>query len=239
MLKFLKYDSPQVVCPPGDLTTPNKIPHLVVAALMRTGTHLVIDLLLNNFPQYCNQTLYMDLDRYIGNGGNIADVQASGGMIHKTHFPQYPQCLDQKKDYIEFFKGKKVIITDRNKEDTFRSLSNFGELGKRKSVRFDFHYEEFQKFWHSHPNVLRLRYEDLIQPEKIPKILESICCFLELPYPDEPRYARRKKDRYRILFDKALTRLLGAKAPIINTGIQLSKARAIDPPCFKSTPEVY
>jgi len=223
MLKFLKYDSPRVVCPPGDLLTPNDTPHIIVASLMRTGTHLVIDLLLNNFPQYRNQTLYTDLDRYIGNGGNIADVEASGGMIHKTHFPQYPHCLDKKKAYIEFFKDKKVIITDRNKENTRRSLGNFGEMGKRKLARFDFHYEEFQQFWHSHPKVLCLRYEDLIQPEKMPKIMESICSFLELPYPDEPCYARQKQDRYRILFDKALTRLFGAKAPIINTGIQLNR----------------
>ncbi len=63
----------------------NGTPHVVVAAQMRSGTHLLIDLILNNFPVYRESPLYLDLERY-----RLSDLETSRipdlrGLVIKTH----------------------------------------------------------------------------------------------------------------------------------------------------------
>jgi hypothetical protein len=48
-----------VRCPPGLLrNSKNDLPNLVVATFPRCGTHLLIDLILNNFSLYRQNPLY-------------------------------------------------------------------------------------------------------------------------------------------------------------------------------------
>ena len=57
--KLLPPNTPTVRCPPGLLrNSKNDLPNLVVATFPRCGTHLLIDLILNNFSLYRQNPLY-------------------------------------------------------------------------------------------------------------------------------------------------------------------------------------
>ena len=208
-------------CPPGKLQSPNELQHVVVASMMRSGTHIVIDIILNNFVSLRKQPLYVNLDTYLNQGGDINMLDESGGTLVKTHYPQTSISLANNSDLGIFLQKCKVILVKRASDQMKKSLANFGELGKKELASFDESFVRHTTYWRSHSNYLTLHYDDLIDANKLEEIIVSISNFLELPIPAHLRGPRCKDQRWRIKFDKALTRLLGPLAPRINTGIGL------------------
>jgi hypothetical protein len=50
---LLPFTNPRVVCPPGTVTAQGR-PNIIVATPMRSGTHILSDMILNNIPAYQN-----------------------------------------------------------------------------------------------------------------------------------------------------------------------------------------
>jgi hypothetical protein len=223
--KFYTAMNRRTCSPPGPLKQSNGLPHLVVASMMRSGTHLLIDLILNNFSVYKGSPLYINLEMVLQFGGNIADVTTAGGSVVKTHFPQAMECIGREAIISDFLQKQKVILVTRDPLQIKRSLQNFGQWGAEEVTKFDQIHREFQDYWmNTHQgDILRLDFADLIQPEKLPELLRKIEEFTGLSKNAKCIGATNKNKRYTILFHKALTRLFGRFAPHINTGIKLGK----------------
>jgi hypothetical protein len=211
--------------PPASLKQPNGLPHLVVASMMRSGTHIAIDLLLNNFSQYKGSPLYVNLDMVLHFGGKMDDLSKSGGSVIKTHFPQAIECRGHKAEISNFLTQQKVILVTRDPQQIKQSLRNFGEWGAEEALKFDPLHQEFENYWlNEHKGeVMRVDYMDLIQPDKVPEILRKIESFSGLEKNAKFIGVICKKKRVTIFLCKALTRVFGRFAPRINTGIKLGK----------------
>ena len=57
--RVLPYENARVVAPPGVPVTQDR-PNIVVATPKRSGTHVLIDILLNNLPAYRRRPLYVE-----------------------------------------------------------------------------------------------------------------------------------------------------------------------------------
>lgn len=222
MLRFLKPDTPAVCCPPGPLPVADQSSHVVVASLMRSGTHLAIDMLLDHFATYRQRPLYTNLDAFLRAGMSLEALSAAGGMVIKTHCPQADEGADRQAEARAFLWTQRVIVVHRNPEDVRKSLSRFGDLGLQ-AARFESVAEGFYQFWEGHPCAVKVSFEDITDPEVFPRVVHAVAAFLGEEVPERIIAPRPKSHRSRILVDKALTRLFGAGAPRINTGIGLSR----------------
>ena len=210
-------------CPPGKLKKENQTPHLIVASMMRSGTHLAINMILNNFLVYKGTPLYINLEMFLYTGGSLEELSRAGGSIVKTHFPQAIECQGHEQEISEFLRKEKVILITRNPPQIKRSLQNFGQWGTGESLKFDEIQREFEGYWMRAytGDVLSLDYADLIQSEKLPDLLRQIEEFTGLTRNPKSVSIINKNRRYTILLSKALTRVFGRFAPHINTGIKL------------------
>jgi hypothetical protein len=223
-LKLLGPANKRMTCPPGALPEPNDLSHVVVASMMRSGTHIMINLLLNNFRNYRHTPLYINLDYYFHRGMAVADLENAGGSIIKTHYPQSKECEGLEPQFESFLQSQKVILVSRNHDQVRASLKRFGSWGREEAKKFSEIVERFDGYWDKNQDCLRVDYDDLINPQKVIGVAEKISEFLELPLTRNVVGPRNKNHRLRILIDKGLTRLFGQYVPRINTGIRLTKS---------------
>lgn len=181
----------------------------------------MINMILNNFPNYKHNPLYVNVDEYVSKGLPLSELEEAGGSVVKTHYPQSAESKGHEEKIEKLLEKSKVILVRRNPLQVKQSLAKFGEWGKNEVVNFDKQVDAFDRYWDSQKNVLLLNYDDLISPSKFDLITRKLAEFLEIPLPERVAGPRPKKQRLRIFLDKALTRLLGARAPRINTGIKL------------------
>jgi hypothetical protein len=191
--------------------------------MMRSGTHLLIDLLLNNFAVLKKSPLYVNLDMFVHSGQRIAQLYDAGGYVIKTHFPQSIECRGNEEVLQEFLRHNKVILVVRNVDQIKKSMQNFGAWGKAEAENLEQSCALFERYWDEiHTgNVMRLQYADLIQPQKLPQLLEQIEAFTGLTKNNRTVGVIPKECRWKIFIGKMLTRLLGRRAPRIVTGIKL------------------
>ena len=219
--RFLSFKNPRVVCPPGIIPTETGKP-IIVASIMRSGTHLAIDLLLNNFPELARKPLYVDSDQFFRCAENrknfILGEKRFGACVLKTH---YPEWLPEEKESVfrRLANESHVIVLRRPIEDTYKSLSSWGiakDFGRyRKSV------DEFYHFWQeAAPHRIEITFSELTDRNSfealVPKIANefNICSRRSIRYPVNPRKVGR------MVITKLATRLLGKYSPVINTGIR-------------------
>jgi hypothetical protein len=193
--------------------------------MMRSGTHLLINLLLNNFPAFKSSPLYLNLDMFVHQGGHLKELDHSGGFVVKTHFPQSVECRGHEDGLKEFLGRNKVLLVYRNPHEIKRSLGKFGEWGAAEVSKFAQIQADFSNYWdHEHQGeVMRVKYADLIDETKLPSLIEALQTFTGLPRNSKIVGVVAKKKRLTILFWKAATRLFGHLSPRINTGIKLGK----------------
>ncbi len=191
--------------------------------MMRSGTHLVINVILNNFQRYKKSPLYVNLDMFLHLGGNIDKLSSSGGSVVKTHFPQAIECRGHETEIMQFLKKQKVILVRRDPQEVKRSLKNFGEWGAKEVSKFDQLQKEFDDYWQTQEGVLILNYADLIQLDRLAEIIKQIEQFTGIVSNQKIKLPLAKNKRFGILFSKAMTRLLGRYAPYVNTGIKLGR----------------
>lgn len=218
--RLLPHDNGRCVAPPGRLPQ-GAAPPVVVASLMRSGTHLLIDLILNNFAAYRHTPLYVDADAWFRAGNPPSDLASLEGCVVKTHFPQLRDGASgpAAEAALDRLATRAVVFQPRRDSDpVFDSLQRFGYRGDRAA--FEAERESFESFWAKYDPVI-LEFADLADPASSHQCLLEMAEVLHQPPPATPVLSPAKSDARSILWSKALTRLLGRRARRINTSIQL------------------
>jgi hypothetical protein len=204
------------MCPPGALPL-GEAPPIIVASLMRSGTHLVIDLILNNLASYRRDPLYVDFDAYMFEGHDPAALSRMGGCVVKTHVPQRP--LDQAAMEVlkKIAKRSLVIIPIREPEGIEASLRKWE--GKHCHRDIAEQQRELLAFWLEFDPMV-VRFADLLVPELMQDFLTEVTRRLALPLlPKGYCPIVAASSRPRTLMDKLLTRTQGYKTAVVNTTV--------------------
>jgi len=220
---MLPHNTRCVVAPPGELPRASGEGVIIlVPTLMRSGTHLLIDLILNNFKQFKKKPLYVDLDQWISKGGKIDDLKNRGDLIIKTHFPQEPSLLlkSEMKTFIET-NNVKVITTHREESKLIRSLKESFSVGEKQTILIE-NIAQFNEFWNQ-SNRRIVDFNDLCSKEKVSQTIDLVSSYIgykpnTMSIPN-PSVTERKK----VFVMKFATRIFGKNAPIINTTIGFAK----------------
>lgn len=215
----LKHDTIMTVAPPGKLRVQGPGTIVLVPSIMRSGTHLLIDSILNNLSAYRRRPLYIDLDQYVRKGLNPESILSAGPYVVKTHFPQvrWPGLLDA----VQLIAPTAlIVIPRRNPESIVKSNLLFDARSSAESIRSSL--VEFDAFWSQYQH-LDIEFARLIDRglygQEVAKIAEFIGCTLRTPL----RYPFTTDEKMKIYIVKALTRLFGKYSPVVNTTISIFK----------------
>lgn len=219
--KVLPFENSRVVSPPGTIKHHQR-PCIVVATPMRAGTHVMIDLLLNNLPAYRCKPLYINLDRYLRRGDMSVNPRA--GYVVKTHYPfTTPQTPPPDSEISGFFDNTLIITIHRDRTEMLKSLARWHAITLEEAkTRFDHRFEAFDTFWTSR-NQINVDHHVLFDTDAMQSLIKQIAEKTGTEpakrfVPPPPRDAAR-----RIYLMKAATRLLGRHAFRINTTIHTLK----------------
>jgi len=227
---FLSHNNKLTTCPPGALPTCDvDLPTLVIPTFRRTGTHLLIDIILNNFPQYKQKPLFIDLDQWVKSGKKISEIPTDIGCLIKTHIPnslsnEYMTDEDQE-DLINFCRAPevKIISTHREKQQVLNSLLKSFSF-KISSQELDQQLITFNEFWGGFLS-LAVPFNRLSDPNKTPDIVKKISEYIQISSTKKTRPIFNKSAKFKVYFWKIMTRLLGRKSLIVNTTIGFSKSK--------------
>lgn len=226
--RILPFHNRRTVCPPGRLqATGATEPFLLVASLPRSGTHLSIDAVINNFPPYRRSPLYLDLllcewQRY---WPDREVLERSPGYVVKSHYDGVVYKDPTHQQYVDILVelGAVVLVLERDREALRRSQQNF--LGERFDPRvFERQWDAFFAFWEPR-QALRLRFEDMVDPEGFESTISRIGEAIELKPVQPLRRPARPDQVVGNYLNKLATRLLGRSAPTVSTGIGFRKTR--------------
>lgn len=221
--RLIPHNTRCTVAPPGRLrdTGPGQI--VMVASVMRSGTHVLIDCILNNFDRYRRRPLYIDLDQFVRQGLDWRRiVDQAGPYVVKTHFPQV-QCTGLDEAVTQLLTAAKVLIPQRSAADVLRSSKAF-DTGMTtdeltQSMR------AFDQFWLRVPH-LPVEFAQLVDRHSAPRQIERLAEHLRESPRVPPVLPPDAAQRLRIYSTKLATRLLGDNAPVINTTISFSGGRS-------------
>lgn len=222
----LPFTNPRVVAPPG---TPGQHgrPNLIVATPMRSGTHILIDLILNNLPAYRTRPLYVDLDQCLKQARPGRDllggVAADAGHVLKTHYPVGVPAVAADPRLDVLVRQGIVLAIHRPRADILKSLDRWvGGAEEDPEVRFGPQIDAFWSFWGDVPRI-DLDFADLFKVDRMHDLIGRIAD--RTGTAPAPRFTPPpgRSEARRIQIDKAATRLLGRRAPRINTTIHTLK----------------
>lgn len=210
-----KLTSPPATIPVG----PGK--PILVKSKMRSGTHLLIDLILNNFPQYRQESLYVELDHAYHLGLRESLFENLGTCLCKTHFAGLESELVRKK-IVEAVAPQAFIIEPvRDSQAIEQSLRKFILEPDELNTALE-EARLFDDYWLKHDS-LKVSFKDLVTKEGNNRIIEEVARYTGESPILKPVYNRRKsEDANKVLFDKLFTRLFGKKIKRVNTTIQFN-----------------
>lgn len=219
--EVVRGDNPRVVCPPGPLRVGGG-PLVLVPTIMRSGTHLLIDTILNNFPRYKRSPLYVDLDRLMDDRAtrhtDVNRLLVCGGYLVKTHYPQW-DVGPERELFVQEVASQAVIVgVDRDREETFRSSAVWGLPVAADRGKYIDSVERFQAFWRPYEH-LEVAFSQLTDRSLYPELVARLGRYIGAE-PREPLiYPPAPENRLNVYLMKALTRVLGRHAAVINTTI--------------------
>jgi hypothetical protein len=224
--KVLPFTNPRVVSPPGVPGRHGRV-NLIVATPMRSGTHILIDLLLNNLPAYRHRPLYIDLDQCLKQARPGHDLLGrlapDAGHVVKTHYPiAVPEAAADPR-LPGLLRAGLVLAIHRPRAEILRSLDRWqGAPEDSPEARFGPQIDAFWAHWKDIPRI-DLEFAELFDAGRMRALLERIAAASGAPVA--PRFVPPpgRGERRRIYLDKALTRALGRHAPRINTTIHTLK----------------
>ena len=229
--RYLSFQNPRVVSPPGRVAS-NGARNIMVATPMRSGTHLMIDAILNNIPAYCRTPLYVDLDQFYKQGersdADFGDLGPTSGYLLKTHFPLgFPRPSDHAAKVAELARGALVITVERRPEDVKASLLRWAgnDAGSAALDGYiagiDANLDAFWSIWRDRSDIA-LNFEELFDPSCMTKVVAQVARDLGVSACARYHPMPPKRQMNRIYLQKGLTRLLGRHAPRINTTIYVA-----------------
>jgi hypothetical protein len=212
----LPHDNPKTVCPPGKIPLGPQ-PPILVSSLMRSGTHLVIDLLLNNLRPYRNEPLYVDFDHFVYDLGDPAELMKAGSCIIKTHVQQRSFDEPTRQRLKQLAAPGLVIIPHRTAHDTHCSLLRLNQRQSEEQLIRD--HQHHLEFWADLSPII-VDFQSLLDPTQATLFLQQVRQRLDIPDPatTEATVTAARSD-YGVFWDKFQTRLAGPKARVINTTI--------------------
>jgi len=189
---------------------------------MRTGTHVLIDLILNNFRVYRQSPLYVQVDEYLTAGLPLEDLLAAGPYVLKTHVPQLHDDPGRLAQMRRVAAGALVVIPRREVEATRDALARFGEDGREAADRVEEDFERLCDFYRPFgPHFFD--FDQLVRRDQAGSVVRRLSGILGQPLDGPPVPTPDVRRLGRILLDKALTRSMGPLAPRINTTIRIRK----------------
>ena len=224
----LPFTNPRVVCPPGRVV-PQGQQNLIVATPMRSGTHILIDLILNNVPAYRNRPLYIDLDQCAKQStlehDILQQVTPGAGYIIKTHMPLgTPQDMPQMARISELIETSQIVTIRRDRDDVCKSLGRWHGLDiAQAEARYGPDYDRFWAFWSDKAQV-SIDFKDLFDPQKMAGVLAALTDAGSAAPAARYMPPPSGKSKKQIYFNKMLTRLLGHRAPRVDTTIHTLKS---------------
>jgi hypothetical protein len=211
---LLRHDTRRTTCPPGPLVSGDG-PLVIVPSIMRSGTHLLLDALFNNFPALRRRPLFVDFDAYERAKLPPAPLASLNGGTIKTHYPQ----IELAPEYLSALKtlaARAFIVTPKRPAEAIRkSLAKWDEhYSPEAFMELERRCDEFWKPF----APLTVSFSSLLDVAGVKALVALVAERTNLtPRSGPPMMPAR--GRYRIYFDKILTRVLGAGAPCINTTI--------------------
>ena len=217
--KFLPHTTKVCTCPPGVLMEGGG-PPILVRSLMRSGTHVLIDLILNNFPELQRKPLYLDLDRYLESELSDTELARCGTTVIKGHYPQGWESEAANEVVSPLAQRSIVIEPVRRLDEVKASLEKFWP--EKAGAELERGLRRYADFWEG-IETYKIKYERLIDPGELEAVLEELDQII--PYQRSKRIygVRSKGATKRVLLDKFFTRLLGRLALRINTTIHFAK----------------
>jgi hypothetical protein len=183
---------------------------------------VLIDCLLNNFARYRRRPLYIDLDQFVGQGLAWRQiVDRAGPYLVKTHYPQV-HGASLEAAVTQLLGAAKILIPRRPAADVLRSSEAFDTGLTRDELTRSF--PAFDRFWSQVPH-LSVEFAQLVDRERAPAQIERLAAYLGESPRVPPVLPPDAAQPLGIYAAKLATRLLGDRAPVINTTIRFAGAR--------------
>ena len=222
----LSFQNPRVVCPPGTLTEQGR-PNIIVATPRRSGTHVLIDLLLNNMPAYRTRPLYVDLDQCLKRTTSTDDlltpITSRAGYIIKTHLPiGLDESVTTNGHVQRLIKDGIVLTVRRDRDAVIRSEMRWQDDQAETHADYEAAYDAFWRFWQDQDQIA-LDFKALFDPVRMGALMDDLAVRTRTATKVRFKPAPSPTGKTGIYANKALTRLLGRHAPLINTTIHTLK----------------
>lgn len=218
--KILPQQEKRGWCAPQMKIKPRDGRAIIVPSLPRSGTHVLIDLILNNFSAYKDSLpFYIRLHYCIGNSHYEKDMVSCGSYVVKTHLSEF----NPSPEVNRWLQESTILRPVRDIEGLAKSNSLFF-----RKVAYDDHKKNLlaeraksDSFWSKY-NCHDIEFSKLVNIDCQREIVVNIANITGLELPKRIITSREKSDKYRVYLDKIGTRLLGVKSPVINTTIGFS-----------------
>ena len=224
----LPFTNPRVVSPPGRVAAHGR-PNIIVATPMRSGTHILIDLILNNVPAYRNKPLYVDLDQCVKKSRPdrdfMADVTPEAGYILKTHMPLgTAPGMPEDPRIAELIEKALVVTIRRDRDDVCRSLGRWHGLDQATAEeRYGPDYDRFWDLWQAREQT-NISFPDLFVPDRMKPVLQELASAANSKPAARYMPPPSGGSKYQIYANKFMTRLVGRRAPRVDTTIHTLKS---------------
>jgi hypothetical protein len=189
---------------------------VVVASFPRSGTHLLIDLILNNFPAYRRRPLYVNLDEYLREGMDVEELIRAGGYVLKTHYPEATFSASNAEAYERIFAEAIILKPSRGDQAIFASFR--GMVGPKRQATLEADLLAFRDYW-GQKVLQRFHFDSLVDPAQTRVIVEELEKILGCPRAARLCPPPNKRSRYTVYFRKLATRLLGNRLAQVNTTV--------------------
>lgn len=222
----LPYMNRRMVCPPGRPAVHGR-PNIVVATPKRSGTHVLIDTILNNMPAFRNRPLYIDLDqawkRRDSSDRLFDHIDPQAGYVIKTHLPIDSPGAAMSPHVLELLDAATVLTVHRPVEAIIRSMERWKQSGNDEMAgRILAETAAFWKFWEKRPRMA-LEFGDLFDDARMRDVIDELAACTGTERAARHVTPLRPEQLRHIYVNKAMTRLLGRHAPRIDTTIHTLK----------------
>lgn len=208
----------KLTAPPGRIPNGEGRP-VLVKSKMRSGTHLLIDLILNNFPQLRTESLYVELDHAFHQGITAEKFSNLGKCLCKTHFGG-KKGQELRSEITQNVVSRAYIIEPvRDLEQMKPSLRNF--LSEQEFKDYLETCYQFDRYW-KETECLKISFNELISKEGNDSAIKKIAAYIGEEPSSKRYYNRSKQELRKVMLDKLLTRLRGVKQRRVNTTIQFN-----------------
>jgi hypothetical protein len=213
--RLLPHDTRRTTSPPAPLA-PGDGPLIIVPSLMRSGTHLLLDALFNNFPALRRRPLFIDFDAYERAGLPPEPLANLNGVTIKTHYPQVG-LTGPYLAALQTLAARAFIVAPRRPAEQIRkSLAKWGEnISVEEFAELE---KRVEAFWGPF-SPMTVQFKTLLDPAGVQALISSVAERTHLDPKSGNQPVMPARSRLGIYCDKVLTRMLGRAAPRINTTI--------------------